>query len=158
MILNIITPVPDPLIYLEEKGGLIRNYGVSVVIDPSLSCLFNLSAAHSLLTIRNVLSSFAALDLPCFDLIISGNPQPTILCSEVGTLHTLDHKSNIWEPLFALLQNPIQKSDLASAINAAYNIKRMRSKDYTSILFVITDGLYEKSSRNRILQVVNNCV
>lgn len=30
LILNIINPVPDPMIYLEEKGGLIRNYGVSV--------------------------------------------------------------------------------------------------------------------------------
>lgn len=34
----------------------------------------------------------------------------------------------------------------------------MRSKDYTSFLFVLTDGLYEKAERNRILQVVNNFV
>lgn len=95
LILNIINPVPDPLIYLEEKGGLIRNYGVSVIIDPSFSCLFNLSEAHTLLTIRHILSSFAALDIPCFDLIVSGCPQPTVLCSEVRTLNALDQKSSI---------------------------------------------------------------
>lgn len=61
LILNIINPVPDPMIYLEEKGGLIRNYGVSVNICPSFSCLFNISATDTLLTIRTVLSSFAAL-------------------------------------------------------------------------------------------------
>lgn len=55
LILNIINPVPDPMIYLEEKGGLIRNYGVSVIIDPSISCFFNLSAVHTLLTLRTIL-------------------------------------------------------------------------------------------------------
>lgn len=110
---------------MEEKGGLIRNYGVSVTIDPSFSCLFNLSEAHTLLTIRHILSSFAALDIPCFDLIVSGCPQPTVLCSEVRTLHALDQKSSIWESLFSLLERPVQKSDLASAINTAYDIKRL---------------------------------
>ena len=148
LILNIINPVPDPLIYLEEKGGLIRNYGISVIIDPSISCLFNLSEMHAILTIKSILSSFAALDIPCFDLIVSGNPQPTVLCSEVGTLYALNQKSSIWESLFSLLERPVPKSDLASAINTAYDIKRMRSKDYSSFLFIITDGLYEKSERN----------
>ena len=127
--MNIINPVPDPMIYLEEKGGLIRNYGVSVIIDPSFSFLFKISAVHTLLTIRTVLSSLASLDLPCFDLIVAGNPNPTVLCSEVGTLHTLAHKSNIWEPLFSLLEKRVQKADLASAINVAYDLRRMRSKD-----------------------------
>lgn len=81
LILSIINPVPDPMIYLEEKGGLIRNYGVSVIIDPSFSCLFNISVANTLLTIGTVLSSFAALDLLCFDLIVAGNPNPTVFKS-----------------------------------------------------------------------------
>lgn len=59
---------------------------------------------------------------------------------------------------FSLLERQVQKADLASAINVAYDLRRMRSKDYTSLLFVITDGLYEKSERNRILQTVNNFV
>ena len=69
LILNLINPVPDPLIYLEEKGGLVRNYGVTIVIDPSISCFHDLSGPHSLQTVRNVLSSLASIYLPCFDLI-----------------------------------------------------------------------------------------
>ena len=159
VIMNLINPVPDPdpYIYLEEKGGWIRHYGVSIIIDTSISCFFNLSSIHTLLTIKTVLSSLVALDLPCFDLILTGNPEPIVLCSEVGKIHGLDQKSSIWEHLFAHLNDPVPKSDLASAINAAYDIKRMRSKDYSSYLFILTDGLYEKSERYRIIKVVNNC-
>ena len=157
LIFNIINPVPDPLIYLEEKGGLIRNYGVSVIIDPSHSCLFELSAAHTMLTIRTILSSLAALDLPCFDLIVAGNPHPVVLCSEVGTLQSLNQRSAIWESLFSVLEKPVQKADLASAIHAANDIKRLRSKDYSSFMFVLTDGLFEKGEKERILKAVNNC-
>ena len=158
LILNLINPVPDPLIYLEEKGGLIRNYGVSVVIDPSISCFHELSGAHSFQTIRNVLSSLAALDLPCFDLIVAGTSSPNVLCSEVGTLRALNFKSQLWESLFAVLQTPSPKVDLASAIHAAFDLRRMRSTEYSSILLVLTDRLYQKSERTNIVKCVNNCV
>jgi hypothetical protein len=111
-----------------------------------------------MLTIRTVLSSLIALDLPCFDLVVAGNPQPTVLCSEVGTIRSLSNKSAIWESLFSLLEKEVQKSDLASAIHVAFNLKRLRSKDYTRFMFVLTDGLFEKSERNKILHAVNNCV
>jgi hypothetical protein len=32
-----------------------------------------------------LLSPFGAIDLPCFDLIISGNPNPIIVYSEKNT-------------------------------------------------------------------------
>ena len=52
-----LNPTPNPRIYRELGDGFIKNYGVTVVID----CC----------TIQILLSSFAAFDLHCFDLIIS---------------------------------------------------------------------------------------
>ena len=31
LVLNLINPVPEPLIYLEEKGGLMRNYRITII-------------------------------------------------------------------------------------------------------------------------------
>ncbi|KAK8891276.1 hypothetical protein M9Y10_028484 [Tritrichomonas musculus] len=158
LILNLINPVPDPLIYLEEKGGLVRNYGVTVIIDPSVSCFHDLSGPHSLQTIRNILSSIASLDLPCFDLIVAGNKEPIILCSEVGTNRATNIKSSLWESLLSVLQTPLKSVDLASAIHTAFELRLMRSTEYSSVLFVLTDGLFEQNDRSRIIDAVNNCV
>jgi len=158
LILNIINPVPDPMIYLEEKGGLIRNYSVSVIIDLSISCFYELSASHSIQTIHHLLSALALFDLPSFDLILTGDPIPTVLCSEVGTFRALSPNSNIWKSLFVMLENPNRHADLASAIHTAFDLRRMRSTEYTNILFVLTDGLYQNSERPRIVECVNNCV
>jgi len=158
LILNIINPVPDPMIYLEEKGGLIRNYSVSVIIDLSISCFYELSASHSIQTIHHLLSALALFDLPSFDLILTGDPIPTVLCSEVGTFRALSPNSNIWKSLFVMLENPNRHADLASAIHTAFDLRRMRSTEYTHILFVLTDGLYQNSERPRIVECVNNCV
>ncbi|KAH0789512.1 hypothetical protein GPJ56_006553 [Histomonas meleagridis] len=158
LILNILNPVPDPLIYLVEKGGLIRNYGVTIVIDPSISCFSELNGAHTLQTIQSLLSVFTILDLPSFDLIIAGSPTPNILCSGVNTFNALNPKSLIWESLFAFLQNNKRNVDLASSIHAAYDLKRIKSTDYSSILFVITDGLYQENEQKQILEQVNSCV
>ena len=38
LLMNLINPSPDPMIYLEEKGGMIRKYSVTLVIDTSYSC------------------------------------------------------------------------------------------------------------------------
>lgn len=40
-----------------------------------------------------LLSSLGPIDLPCFDLIITGNPNPYILCSEKNSLDILSDKS-----------------------------------------------------------------
>jgi len=146
------------MIYLEEKGGLIRNYSVSIVIDLSYSCFHELSGLHSIRTIRHLLSALAVLDLPSFDLIISGDPIPTVICSEVGTFRALNSKSNLWKSLFAMLENPHPHADLASAIHTAFDLRRMRSTEYSHILFVLTDGLYQQSDRPKIIECVNNCV
>lgn len=158
LVLNLINPVPDPMIYLEEKGGFIRNYGISIVIDASYSCFNEISGPHSFQTIREILSSLSFIDLPCFDLIIATNKNPIVICSEVGTYHALHYKSSLWGSLFSVLQNPVIHTDLGSAIHAAFDLRRMRSTEYTNLLFVLTDGLYQQSERGNIIDNVNNCM
>ena len=152
-----LNPVPDPMIYVEILDGLIKNYGISIIIDNSQSCFNKISLAHSFETIRVLLSSIAAIDIPCFDLIITGEKNPFILCSEKTTIEALSEKSNVWPALFSLLFNK-GSSDLASAIKAAYNINKTRKVDRTNYIFVLTDGLYSKSERQRILDNVNYCI
>ncbi len=151
-----LNPVPDPMIYVEILDGLIKNYGVSVIIDNSQSCFSKISLNHSFETIRILLSSLSAIDHPCFDLIVTSEKNPIVLCSEKTTMEALSEKSNIWPSLFSLLFNK-GKSDLASAIKAVYNINKSRKIDRTNYLFVLTDGLYSKSERQRILENVNLC-
>ena len=66
-----LNPTPNPRIYRELGDGFIKNYGVTVVIDCSTSCFSPLYNYHTWSTIQILLSSFAAFDLHCFDLIIS---------------------------------------------------------------------------------------
>ena len=157
LIKNFLNPVPDPMIYVEILDGLIKNYGVSVIIDNSQSCFDKISFAHSFETIRIVLSSFAAIDIPCFDLIVTGEKNPIILCSEKTTIEALSEKSNVWPALFSLLFNKTS-SDLGSALKAVYNINKSRKVDRTNYVFVLTDGLYSKSERQRIIDNVNYCM
>ena len=151
-----LNPVPDPMIYMEILDGLIKNYGVSVIIDNSQQCFSKISLNHSFETIRILLSSLSAIDLPCFDLIITSEKNPIVLCSEKTTIEALSENSNIWPSLFSLLFNK-GKTDLASAIKVVYNINKSRKIDRTNYLFVLTDGLYSKSERQRILENVNFC-
>jgi len=145
------------MIYLEQKGGLIKNYGVSVVIDSSNSCFNYICFAHSIQTIQMILSSLNSIDLPCFDLIIAKD-KPHVLCSEVNTLRSLNSRSPLWELLISELQNSSKPSDLASSIHAAYDLKRMRTIDYSGVLFVLTDGLYQESVQYHIKEMVEVCI
>ena len=53
--------VIDSIKKLEKLDGLIKNYGVSLVIDVSNSCLCDISFMHSIQTIRMLLSSIGQL-------------------------------------------------------------------------------------------------
>ena len=158
LIMNLINPSPDPMIYLEEKGGMIRNYSVSLVLDTSYSCFNPLSISFSLQNLRLMLSTFTSIDLPCFDFILSRQSNPEILCSNLSSVRAINSKSALWESLISILSHPCTKSDLASAIEAAFDLKRMRSSEYTSYLFVLTDGLYQENEYKRILRAISNCV
>ena len=146
-----LNPTPNPRIYRELGDGFVKNYGVTVVIDSSISCFSPLYSHHIWSTIQMILSSFGAIDLPCFDLIISGSPNPYILCSEKNTLDILSEKSKIWPILFKLLFNNSENTDLASAIKAAYNLHNSRKTDNPDYLFIITNGLF---SLNKGINIV----
>ena len=158
LIMNLINPSPEPMIYLEEKGGMIRNYSVSLVLDTSYSCFNPLCFSFSLQTLRLMLSTFNSIDLPCFDLILSRQKNPEILCSNLSSVRAINPKSTLWESLISILDHPCSKSDLASAIEAVFDLKRMRASEYTSYLFVLTDGLYQENEHKRILKTISNCV
>ena len=153
-----LNPTPNPRIYREIGDGFIKNYGVTVIIDSSISCFHYLSSQHTWSTIQILLSAFESIDLPCFDLIISGNPNPYVVCSEKNTLDILSEKSYIWPILFDLLNKNIKHTDLASAIRAAYNLHNFRKLEHPDFLFIITDGLFSSSEIKRIVKNVNFCV
>ena len=157
LILNLINPVPEPLIYLEEKGGLMRNYRVTIILDTSISCLSSLSFLHTFQTLNYLLCSCSCLDLPCFDFILARDNNPIPLCSEIGTLNALNEKSDFWCALFTLLNNPVRNCNLSSAIKLAYDLRRIRSIEKGSFLYVLTDGLYQNNERKEILKSINDC-
>ena len=158
LIMNLLNPSPNPKIYLEEKEGMIRNYSVSLILDTSYSCFNPLCMAFSLQTLRIMLSTLVSIDLPSFDFILSRQKEPEILCSNLSTVKAINPGSSLWESLLSILAHPCSKSDLASAIEAAFDLKRMSSTEYTSYLFILTDGLYQENEYKRILGAVSNCV
>ena len=158
LILNLINPMPNPKIYLERKIMDKRKYGITIVIDSSYSCFNIFNFNHSFLTIRALFSSLLVYELPILDVIVSGEKDPYILDSNTITTQALGQKSTLIESLLAILQNPPFKSDLCSAIRAAYDLYRLRHEDFPSYLFVLTDGLYQKSEITNIVNIVNCCV
>ena len=151
-----INKIPNPRLYREIRDGFVKNYGVSIIIDTSNSCLNETAFIHTLQTIRILFSSFIYDNIPCLDVIITREKEPVILGSEKSSNEILNEKSAFWPVFFSCLK-PVQSSDLASAIKSAYNLNRARRSDYTNYIFVLTDGLYNISERNRIIGVVNNC-
>ena len=151
-----INKVPNPKLYREIKDGLIKNYGATIVIDSSLSCLNEFSKYHTLLTISVLLSALYYDNISCFDLVISTNKEPIVICSGKIGSQILSEKSQFWIALFSLLKG-YKNSDLASGIKSAFNIIRARRRELTNNIYVITDGLYNPSQRERIIGVVNNC-
>ena len=151
-----INKVPNPRLYREIKDGFVKNYGVSIVLDTSTSCLNELCIFHTIQTLRILLSTLACDNIPCLDIIISRAKEPIILCSEKSANEILSDKSPFWAVLFSCLEGE-PHSDLASAIKAAYNLNRARRVDYTNYIFVLTDGLYSSSQREKIIGISNNC-
>ena len=54
---------PNPMIYLEKKGGFTKHYSVSIIIDSSYSCLNRFSFSHTIQTIQVLISSIAAINI-----------------------------------------------------------------------------------------------
>ena len=151
-----INKVPNPRLYREVRDGFVKNYGVSIVIDTSISCLNELCLIHTIQTLRILLSAIYYDNIPCLDIIVSRVKKPIILCSEKSANEILSEKSPFWAVLFSYLEGE-PSTDLASAIKAAYNLNRARRTDYTNYLFVLTDGMYSPSQREKIIGVANSC-
>lgn len=94
-----LNPTLDPKIYRESEW-IIKNYGVTVIIDSSISCFSPLSNQHTLSTIQELLSAIEEIDLPCFDLIESGNPNLYVICS--GNIFWIYFHKNLKYGLFYL--------------------------------------------------------
>ena len=62
-------------------------------MDSSFSCFGSLLIVHNFSTLNNLFSVLASFDLPCFDLILSGDKNPYIICSEKRAMDALSEKS-----------------------------------------------------------------
>ena len=71
-ILYSLFPAQKSKIYLEEKGGMIRDYSITVIIDNSMTGFNEINFNHSYLTIINLLKIINCMVIPSFDLILIG--------------------------------------------------------------------------------------
>ena len=158
LILYFLNPVPDPMIYIQDAIGNVKEYAITIIIDTSFSVLNHMNINHSLNTIRVLLSSLTLLDLPSFDLILTGEEGPIVLCSEYPTFAALNEKSRLWELFYQCLSKPISNADLISALQTAFDLKRMRTNNFPSFLFVLTDGLFEEEKQNQLKEIIAKLV
>ena len=156
LVISILNKEPRPKIFLEETGEMKRQYSVSIIIDNSISCFGDISREHSIKIIRELLSPLYYLEISKLDIILTTDNSPLVLCSDVNSQKCLKNDSSLWIGLFKYLQTPFYGSDLSSAINFAYNINKERN-EYTKRIFVLTDGLYERSEQNYIKKQIQNC-
>ncbi len=64
--LHYLSKDPEPLFYLEEKGGYIRKYSVSIIIDISKSVMNEFNKGHSFAIIKTLLKFFKFINIPFF--------------------------------------------------------------------------------------------
>ena len=151
-----LNPTPNPVFYKELDGGYIKNYGITVVIDTSISCINLFTYEHYFDTIRILLSILSFAELPSFDLVVTGTQTPIVICSDISTSNALSEKSPIWGNLYASL-SPIYNPDLASAIKVAYDLNNIRRNESTNYIFVITDGLFSIPDQKVLYEKVKIC-
>jgi len=157
LIFHLINPSPNPRIYLQKKINDKRKYSIYIVVDSSYSCYNDLSGSHAFQTLRALLSAVNIYELPSLNLIVSGEKEPYVLCSNIPTVRALKNNSSFWESFFKIIQKRNIKTDLFSAISAAYDLKRLHPEDYPSYLFVLTDGLYDKTEQQNIINIIGAC-
>ena len=156
LVISLLNREPRPKIFWEEIGEMKRLYSVSIIIDNSVSCFGDISREHSFQIIRELLSPLLYLDISKLDVILTTNDSPLILCSDVDSQKCLNKDSSFWIGLFQCLQEPYYGCDLSSALNFAYNINKERN-EYCKRIFVLTDGLYERSEQIKISKQIQNC-
>ena len=148
---------PNPMIYLEKKGGFTKHYSVSIVIDSSYSCLNSFSFSHTIQTIRVLISSIAAINIPAVDIVIATSTNPIVICSDIPSTKLLG-KVNILNSLFKVLSKPCLKANLLSALKVAKDLQKIGSKDTTKYMFVLTDGFYQQNEAELIKNRIFECM
>ena len=158
LILYTLKPVEEPKIYLENKGGLIRNYSITVIIDNSKSCFDDLNERHSFQTIINLFHIINSMAIPSFDLILTTKEeyQPNILLFDKPSVSIFKNET-VFEELLKYLSNPVFNTDLSAALKIVYELKKMRRNDRDSYLFILTDGLCHKKNEQKIIYFSNLC-
>ena len=151
LILYTLHPVQEPMIYLEEKGGMIRNYSITVIIDNSISCLSSFNEKHSFLTIINLFQILYSMAIPSLDIIFTGEykKSPNIILYNMPSV-SIFKEDSLFELILKYLSNPRLNTDLTQAIKAVYNIKKIKRNDRESYLFILTDGLSHIKDENKI--------
>lgn len=135
---------PNPMIYLENKGGFTKYYSVSIVIDSSFSCLNKFSFSHTIQTIGILISSIAAIYIPAVDIVIATVSNPIVICSDVASTKLLG-KTNILNSIFKVLSNPCLKANLISALKMAKELQKIGSKNTSKYMFVLTNDSYQQN-------------
>ena len=151
LILYTLQPLQEPMIYLENKGGLVRDYSITIIIDNSKSCFCEFNEKHSFLTMINLFNIINSMAIPSFDLIVTANKgeQPNILLFDKPSA-TIYKNYYLFEKLLILLINPALTSDLSEAIKIVYELKRKKRNDRDSYLFILTDGLFHFNDKQKI--------
>ena len=151
LILYTLQPVQEPMIYLEDKGGLIRNYSISIIIDNSKSCFSEFNESHSFLTMVNLFHIINSMTIPSLDIILTSNEgeKPDILLFDKPST-TIFKNYAIFEKLLILLSNPLLNSDLSEAIKVVYKLKKKKKNNRDSYLFILTDGLSFRNTERKI--------
>ena len=135
LILYTLCPVEEPMIYLEDKGGMVRDYSITIIIDNSITSFNEINERHSYLTIINLLNIMNEIYIPSFDLIVTGdfNEESNILIFNKPSI-TIFRDENIFEKLLSLISNPKSNTDLAKAIQTAFELRK--SKYYDKEIFI----------------------
>ena len=146
LILYTLQPVQEPKIYLENKGGLIRDYSITVIIDNSMSCFSEFNEKHSFLTIINLFHIINSMAIPSLDILLPSKEGefPDIILFDKPSISIFKNYS-IFEHLLSLISNPSLNTDLSEALKVVYELKRMKKNNRESYLFILTDGLSSKN-------------
>jgi hypothetical protein len=148
---------PNPMIYLEKKGGFTKHYSVSIIIDSSYSCLNNFSFPHTIQIIRILISNISSINIPAVDIIIATDENPIVICSDVPSNKLLG-KINVLTSIFKALSKPCLKANILSALKVAKDLQQLGSKDTTKYMFVFTDGLYQQNELDLIKNRIFDCM
>jgi len=146
------------MIYLEDKGGMIRDYSITIIIDNSKTCFSEFNEKHSYLTIIYLLKIIYAINIPSFNLIVTGdfNEEPHILIFNKPSV-TIFKDEGIYAKLLLLICNPKLNTDLAKAIKTSYELRKLKKYEKESYLFILTDGLLHEKYEENINLYSNQC-